>query len=101
MLVDAAKGQLDDVAADYADLAIHNLSNSDGVGHGHPYRPVPPAGVMGWYDDLLERAAAQPELIDEIQAARNAVHEFHGWLKKCVPPGRRRQVLAKRHLIGT
>ena len=85
VLVDAAQEQLDDVAADYADLAIHNLSNADGVGHGHPYRPVPPAGVLGWYDDLLERAAVQPELIDDIQAARDAVQKLHDWLKEMRP----------------
>jgi hypothetical protein len=84
-LVKAAQKQLDDVAADYADLAIHNLSHADGVGHGHPYRDVPPAGVLGWYDDLLERAAKQPELIDDIQAARSAVQQFDGWLKEKRP----------------
>jgi len=84
-LVDAAQKQLDDVAADYADLAIHNLNHADGVGHGHPYRPVPPAGVLGWYDDLLERAAKQPELIEDIEAARGAVQEFDSWLKKMRP----------------
>ena len=80
-LVDAAQKQLDDVAADYADLAIHNLNNADGVGHGHPYRAVPPAGVLGWYDDLLERAVVQPELIGDIEAARAAVQAFDAWLK--------------------
>ncbi|MEJ2385010.1 MAG: DUF885 family protein [Xanthomonadales bacterium] len=85
LLVDAAQDQLDDVAADYADLAIHNLSHADGVGHGHPYRAVPPAGVLGWYDDLLERAAAQPELIEDIRAARNAVRRFDAWLKEMRP----------------
>jgi len=84
-LVDAAQNQLDDVATDYAELAIHNLNHADGVGHGHPYRPVPPAGVLGWYDDLLERAAVQPELIDDIQAARNAVQGFHDWLNEMRP----------------
>lgn len=84
-LVDAAQKQLDDVAADYADLAIHNLGHADGVGHGHPYRPVPPAGVVGWYDDLLERAAEQPELIDDIRAARDAVRKFQAWLNEKRP----------------
>ena len=27
--------------------------HADGVGHGFPYRPTPPRGVIGWYDDLL------------------------------------------------
>jgi len=85
VLVDAAQKQLDDVAVDYADLAIHNLGNADGVGHGHPYRSVPPAGVLGWYDDLLERAAEQPELIEDIRAARSAVQQFNGWLKENRP----------------
>ena len=80
-LVEAARKQLDDVAADYADLAIHNLGNADGVGHGHPYRAVPPAGVLGWYDDLLARASAQPELVGDIRAARDAVQAFDAWLK--------------------
>ena len=84
-LVDAAQEQLDDVAADYADLAIHNLDNADGVGHGHPYRPVPPAGVLGWYDDLLARAEVQPELIKDIKAAHGAVRQFDAWLKEMRP----------------
>jgi hypothetical protein len=81
VLVGEARKNLDDVAADYADLAIHNLSNADGVGHGYPYRAVPPAGVLGWYDDLLERAVGQPELLADIHAARAAVAEFDGWLR--------------------
>ncbi|MGA9574812.1 MAG: DUF885 family protein, partial [Lysobacterales bacterium] len=81
VLIDEAKKHLDDVAADYADLAIHNLGASDGVGHGHPYRAEPPAGVLGWYDDLLERAELQPDLTGDIQAARNAVQKFDTWLK--------------------
>lgn len=81
LLVAAAIGNLDDVAADYADLAIFNLSNADGVGHGFPYRPVPPPGVIGWYDDLLERARAQqPELVDSIVASRTAIVTFNKWL---------------------
>lgn len=85
LLVDAAQKQLDDVAADYADLAIYNLSHADGVGHGHPYRAVPPAGVLGWYDDLLARAAEQPGLIGDIQNARSAVRKFDVWLKEMRP----------------
>jgi hypothetical protein len=81
VLVAEAQKNLDDVAADYADLAIHNLGHADGVGHGHPYRAVPPAGVLGWYDDLLERAQIQPDLTADIMAARAAVQEFDAWLK--------------------
>lgn len=80
-----ARKHLDDVAADYADLAIYNLSHSDGVGHGYPYRAKPPAGVLGWYDDLLERAQSQPELLDDILAARASVQDFDSWLKQQRP----------------
>ena len=81
VLLNEAQKHLDDVAADYADLALHNLEHSDGVGHGYPYRTTPPAGVLGWYDDLLQRAAVQPELLPEIQAARAAVQTFTAWIK--------------------
>ncbi|NNK32422.1 MAG: DUF885 family protein [Xanthomonadales bacterium] len=83
VLVAQAQSRLDEVAADYADLAIHNLTQADGVGHGYPYRSTPPAGVLGWYDDLAERAAVQqPELMPDIEAARAAVAGFHGWLRE-------------------
>lgn len=83
--VQQAQLHLDDVAADYADLAIYALSHPDGVGHGHPYRPVQPAGVLGWYEDLEQRAAAQPELLADVQAARAAVQQFDAWLKEKRP----------------
>ncbi len=85
VLAEQAKSWLDDVAADYADLAIHNLANSDGVGHGFPYRANPPAGVIGWYEDLLQRATGQPGLVPEIEAAQAAVKDFYSWLKNQRP----------------
>lgn len=80
VIVGEAQKHLEDVAADYADLALHNLGQSDGVGHGYPYRADPPAGVVGWYDDLLKRAKIQPALIANIQTARNAVQALETWL---------------------
>ena len=81
LLVEQAKRNLTEVAADYADLAIFNLTNADGVGHGYPYRATPPAGVLGWYTDFLQRAATeQPELRSDISAARESVQDFHDWL---------------------
>ncbi|WP_252260363.1 DUF885 family protein [Erythrobacter aurantius] len=78
----AARANLTEVAGDFADLALHNLENSDGVNHYHPYRAVPPAGIIGWYDDLLERARAQrPEIVEEVLAARAALVEFRDWLR--------------------
>ena len=77
-----ARSNLTEVAGDYADLAIYNLENSDGVNHYHPYREVPPPGIIGWYDDLLARAQTdQPELLPEIEAARTAVIDFRDWLQ--------------------
>lgn len=76
-----ARKNLTDIAADYADLAIFNLSNADGVGHGFPYREVPPAGLIGWYGDFLERAERdQPELVDRIASAKGAIGALRDWL---------------------
>ena len=81
LLVEQATSNLTEVAADYADLAIFNLVNADGVGHGFPYRSTPPAGVLGWYADLSGRAAEQQsELVDEIAAAQQSVESFYTWL---------------------
>ncbi|MEM7361050.1 MAG: DUF885 family protein [Pseudomonadota bacterium] len=80
-LVEQARQNLTEVAADYADLAIYNLSNADGVGHGHPFRDVPPAGVIGWYSDLLDRVLKiQPELQTDVAMAKKSVESFRDWL---------------------
>lgn len=77
-----ARSSLTEPAADYADLALLNLENSDGVNHYHPYRATPPAGIIGWYDDLLDRArASRSSLVPDIEAARGAAIEFRDWLK--------------------
>ena len=81
LLVEQAETNLTEVAADYADLAIFNLTNADGVGHGYPYRATPPPGVIGWYEDFLGRAQErQPDLVDDIAAAMESVTGFHAWL---------------------
>lgn len=85
-IVAAAQATLDDVAADYARLALYNLRQPDGVGHGHPRRPAPPAGVIGWYEDLLARARAeQPGLVPNIERALEAVRGFDAWLERGLP----------------
>ncbi|MFK8052569.1 MAG: DUF885 family protein [Woeseiaceae bacterium] len=82
LLAEAGKENLDEVAADYADLALFNLTNADGVGHGYPYRATPPAGVIGWYEDFLARAReAQPALVPDIESTQQAVVDFNQWLK--------------------
>ncbi len=81
-LTAVAKTNLKNVPGDFADLALHNLQAADGVGHGHPYRPVPPPGVLGWLDDLAARARTQqPELLPDIRKARAATVDFQSWLK--------------------
>ncbi len=80
-LTESAQANLRDVPSDFANLALHNLSNSNGVNHGHPYREVPPAGVLGWFDDLLGRAQEQqPELIEQIRTARAAAQALNDWM---------------------
>ena len=79
-VLDQARRNLTEVAADYAELAIRSLTLSDGVEDGYPYRADPPAGVIGWYKDLLRRADAQPELKPDIDRALAALEDFHGWL---------------------
>ena len=81
-MLQSARTNLSEVPGDFADLALFNLENSDGVNHYHPYRAVPPPGIIGWYDDLLGRARArQPELVPEIEKARAAVSGFRDWLR--------------------
>lgn len=81
-LLGSARANLTEVAGDFADLALYNLDNSDGVNHYHPYRAVPPAGIIGWYEDLLERARTQrPGLVEDIVAAKTALVAFRDWLK--------------------
>ena len=81
-----AKTNLDAVAADYADLALHSLSHGDGVGHGMPYRAVEPEGLIGWFADLRGRAQKQqPELVGEITAAETAIRGFRDWLTAARP----------------
>ena len=86
LLVEQAKKNLTEVAADYADLAAFNLTHADGVGHGYPYRETPPAGVIGWYKDFLGRAEKQqPDLVADINAAKESVESFHKWLRQNRP----------------
>ena len=85
-LAGQARANLTDIGADYADLAIFNLDNSDGVGHGFPYREEPPPGVIGWYDDFLLRAQAlQPDLVPAIEDAKRAVEGYRDWLVEIRP----------------
>jgi hypothetical protein len=80
-LVEQAERNLTEGAADLADLALHNLTTQDGVNHGYPYREVPPAGIVGWYADLLARVEKQqPALRGDVLAAKRAVEQYRDWL---------------------
>ncbi len=79
-MLEQARSNLTDAAADNVALAIRSLTQSDGVEHGFPYREIPPAGVIGWYEDFLSRADAQPELRSEIEAVLTSLQSFHDWL---------------------
>jgi len=79
-LVEDAKNNLIEVPAEFADLATFNLTTSDGVGYGYPYREIPPKGVIGWYEDLLIHAGQQTALRTEISTALASIREFHKWL---------------------
>jgi uncharacterized protein (DUF885 family) len=85
-IIRAAQTNLTEGAADFLALARYNMRNPDGVGHNHPYRAVPPEGVIGWYEDLRERAvASRPELVPVVDDALAAVREFADWLDAAVP----------------
>ena len=95
LLLEGARSNLTEVAGDYADRAIFMLTHSDGIGGGldpctapcpaadaapYPRRETMPPGFIGWYEDLLQRADAQPELRADIMDALSALREFHEWL---------------------
>jgi hypothetical protein len=82
-LLAQAKGNLTHGAREFAKLAIHDLNTADGVGHGMPFRDVPPAGTHGWYVDFIQRAKAQqPELVPAGEKALAAVDDYDAWLKQ-------------------
>lgn len=86
LMLRQARSTLTEPTADFTDLALFNLGNSDGVNHYHPYRATPPAGIVGWYDDLLARArASRSPLVPEVRAARAALVGFGDWLRSRRP----------------
>lgn len=80
-LLDQAKKNLTEAGGDLTDIAIFHLEHYDGVGQGEPIRDVPPAGILGWFEDLQARVQKQqPELTSEVQQALASVREYHDWL---------------------
>jgi hypothetical protein len=81
-----AETNLTEAARELARLGLRNLEMSDGVNHEQAFREVPPAGVLGWYDDLLSQAEArQPDLVPLVKEAQTAVRRYHAWLKTNLP----------------
>ncbi len=80
-MLEVGRRNLTAAAGELTLQAIRNLERADGVGHGHPWRATPPAGVIGWFQDLRQQAAAHhPELIVEVDRARAATEAFRDWL---------------------
>lgn len=80
-ILEEARRQLTRPSAELAGMAIFHLTRSDEVNQGEPRRPRPPAGVLGWYDDLLQRAEREDRaIVGDVRRARDAVQAFHDWL---------------------
>ena len=76
-----ARENLTDAGGELTMLALRNLVTADGVGHGHPFREVPPAGTIAWYADLIEQLEEHhPDLLPPAREAQAAVGDFHAWL---------------------
>lgn len=79
--LDQARSNLTEVAGELRRTALRDLQKDDGVGHGHPYREVPPEGTIGWYQDLIQRLGEHhPDLVPTAEAALEAVIGFRDWL---------------------
>lgn len=81
-----ARRNLTEASAELAGMAIRQLSMSDGVNQGEPRRQVPPAGVIGWFDDLVLRLQdASSPLLPAAEEARQAVVAYRDWLVQQQP----------------
>lgn len=81
-ILEQARKNLTTASGELAGMAIRQLEMSDGINQGEPRRPVPPAGVIGWYRDLLGRLPQQhPDLVGDAKAALQAVEGYRDWLK--------------------
>jgi hypothetical protein len=81
--LEQAKGNLTEGAGEFCTTALRDLQQPDGVGHGHPYREVPPKGTIGWYRDLIRRLEEHdPELVPKAEAALEAITGFRDWLQE-------------------
>jgi hypothetical protein len=80
--LEQARRNLTEGAGEFRATALGDLERHDGVGHGHPYREVPPEGTIGWYRDLIGRLAEHHrDLVPDAEAALEAVIGFRDWLR--------------------
>ena len=81
--LEQAKENLTEGGGELTKLALRNLVTADGVGHGHPYRETPPAGTIGWYQDLIVRLEQHHQaLVQKAKEAHAAVKGFHRCLQE-------------------
>ncbi len=78
-----AEKNLNEGAGELVQLALRNLDQPDGVGHGHPYRAVPPMGTVGWYEDFVQQLEKHhADLAPVAKAAQESVIGFRDWLEQ-------------------
>ncbi len=81
-----ARRRLTRGSAGLGEIALFHLEHSDEVNQGEPRRPRPPAGVIGWYEDLLARARrSDTALVPAVEAALAATTSFRDWLEQTMP----------------
>lgn len=77
----AARRHLTEPAGELAGIAHFHLTRSDGVNQGEPRRDPPPAGIIGWYEDLRARLVQhEPTLVPLADSSLTALRAFAGWL---------------------
>jgi len=81
-----ARRRLTRPAGELARMAVFHLDSSDEVNQGEPRRPRPPAGVIGWYRDLLDRArTSEPAIVPDIERAVSSLVAYRDWLVAAAP----------------
>jgi hypothetical protein len=77
----AARRHLTEPAGELAGIAHAHLTRSDGVNQGEPRRDPPPAGIIGWYEDLRSRLVTHDAaLVPLADSALTSLRAFAAWL---------------------
>ena len=85
-LMAEARTRLTRPSGELTGIALFHLEQADGVNQGEPRRDPPPAGVIGWYEELLALArAGDPPLAADVEAALGAIKGFRDWLRAAQP----------------